>query len=214
MKLPAGLFLLCLALAVSVRAEEVTPVKKEVPEVKRELVWPEIKDPQALIDFAKAEIKRVGDSDKKWGRPITLKSEFAYLNPGDCYVQSEYLVIELDTHPVTGQALLVLPNSSLVDEKTAHSLAKIEETKTTGIKRVLLRLGTFSEYSASIYEAYEHGTVCWRNFKNLSNDKTTWPIPIELRLPVFPVEAARQGVIGYAEVGFIVTEEGSTSTIT
>ena len=70
-----------------------------------------------------------------------------------------------------------------------------------------------SEYSWSIYQSYAHGTVRWRNFQNLSNNKNTWPIPVLLRLPIYPVDAARQGVDGEAKVEFTVTEAGMISAI-
>jgi TonB family protein len=212
MKIPSGLLLLFLALTLSVQAEEAIPAKTSPAAVKRELVWPEIKDPQALIDFAKAEIKCVGDNGKKWGFiDLSKKPEIANLHSSDCFVSPEYLIIYLDTHPLTGQALLVLPPPNTLQEREKRWVAKIEDTSTPGIKRVLARLS--SDPSWSIYQGYEHSTVRWRNIQNLSKDKNTWPIPLEFRLPVYPELPQTQGVSGEANVDFTVTESGSISDL-
>ena len=206
MKLPSGLLLLCFALTLLVRAEEAVPAKTEPAAVKRELVWPEIKDPQALIDFAKAEIAKLKASGNDFTEvDISRNLETAYLRPVMCYVTLDDLAIVIDTHPFTGQILLVspTPNALIKPEKR---WAKSEDTSIPEIKRVLARLE--SGYLPVQYSDMKLASIRWRKFQNIDKATNSWPKLLDMRFPNYPMDMLHNGISGLANIEFIVTQEG------
>lgn len=222
MKLPTGLLLLCLALTVSLRAEEAVPVKEGNSAAKRELVWPEIKDPQALIDFAKAEITKLKARGKESGKvdESTLK-EIAYLHPTNCEIFASngpyaQMVVGIETHPFNGQAIIIVPfiKDLSAKQKEANSFAKIIDTVTPEIKWALMPLALKSCFVSEM-KSFETVTLTmnWRNVQNLDEDKNTWPIPLNMGFPAYPGNMIKNRSSGEAKVGFTVTEQGLVAAL-
>ena len=221
MKLPAGLLLLCLAMMLSVRAEETAPVKKEVPAVKRELVWPEIKDPQALIDFAKAEIAKAKNKGIKLDQiQLTADSPLAYLHPlwNEAIVTENLLYIDFDTHPQIGQGLILMPNPKddennllpfLVSDRDRDIRAKITNKKIPEIKYVLRK----NSFGSGDISWWGKSVVRWKNIQIVDQTKNTSPFPLAMQLPEYPANMLRYGVAGEAKIEFTVSEQGIVTAL-
>lgn len=197
-------------------------MKSDAPAVKRELVWPEIKDPQALIDFAKAEIAKVKTKNVGFDQfHLTADSPLAYLRPlwSEVNVDGYVLYITFDTHPQTGQGLLIFPNAKdngnkptpfLAMERDSLMSPEIIDTAIPEIKQVVLKhpgvAGDLGWWAKS--------SVRWKKIENLDQARGTSPLPLTMQLPEYPTVMLRYGMDGETKLDFTVTELGTVSNLT
>ena len=207
MKLPFGLLLLSLALTVLARAERAMPVQTEAVVVMQHLVWPEIKDPQALINFAKSKIKKFNDENPNsfQNAPTNMDREFDYLKPRECWLGRGRLSIIMDTHPYTGQALFITPDPAEYWEHHKQQRADVIHTKDPEINFVLAQI---SPNASGLFEAMKEESVQWVDFVNLDKETCSWPQPLEMRYPAFPIEFLKIGMAGRAKIIISISEKG------
>lgn len=191
-------------------------MKTEAAAVKRELVWPEIKDPQALIDFAKAEIAKnsplniTNNSIDK--NRLAQNETVAYLHPCQCWIQPDFVLLTLDTHPLNGQALLLLPDATKISREM---WMKVEDTASPQIKRVLQRFARAHSGGLDSYfvQLGFGGSVCWSDIRHFDENKISLPLGLKLPYPYYPMPLQRQGIPGEAKIEFLVSEQGLVSDL-
>lgn len=204
------LFLLS-ALAVGLCAKDEDPAPAKTADPARDLVWPEITNAKALIELAKKEISEVdtdgGIHGKKWG--TTKDPLLDYLKPYETLVGDDFIMILLDTHPLTGQALVIAPRPGVLAEKYPEMFAQIRDTAFPEIKRVLIKLGPDSFKSLAGIDGYAR----WKNLTNETSERASCPYPTKIFAPGCPMDMSRAGIVGEAKVTFTVSEAGEVSDV-
>lgn len=175
------------------------------------LNWPEVSEPQALIDFASLAITKVRLSGKLGGTtPVPKDLERLGITQGLVFLNPDEVYFPLDKHPDTGQGLLVKMNPDAAADKKRAWLAAAEDTTTPEIKLALRHL----------FPGALSGIASWREASTQLRDielqdirKNTWPDPTYLPLPSWPKEWVSLGLDDEVKVELTVTEFGLPADI-
>jgi TonB family protein len=212
MKIFSAWLLLALLLPLSINAADAVPAKKDAPDPKLELSWPEIKDPQVLIDFAKTEIAKLKASGNTREYLNEEKiPEISYLHPWGCEVYPDYVLIGVITSKRdTWQALMITPNPQGYVLTAKDARHHISDTDIPEIKRCLLYIPP--DLSGEMRQL-EATSIRWKDFRNIDRELSTWPAPVFLVPPAYPKDLLRQGVTGEAKVEITISAEGEVVDI-
>ena len=192
-------------------------VSDKSPEVAgaKHLSWPEIAEPQVLIDFARLETKKITAVNRNF-QEIDL-SNSKELGPQRFflagYVCKDFVVLLMDTHPFTGQAIIVYPDkeSANSEKYTIFQIQfKAEDTSIPEIKRTLMRVPT--ERLANS-EDFKNSSIHWRDVRKRDMGSTSWPKSVEFAVPLYPYAMIRAGINGETKIEFTVTENGEVDAL-
>lgn len=165
------------------------------------LSWPEIKDGKALIALAEREIESLRAKGQEIASCDVKHPEFPVI---ESLVTKDALILFLETHPRTGQVIVVMPGATAAKPGIVpKAVIQVSDTAIPQIKRGLISL----ERSGGYHPALDID-VRLREMRNLDEAKSSSPRFIELPLPGYPWELFRAGITGDVKLQFVVDPQG------
>jgi hypothetical protein len=208
MKTLRQLLLMSCVLAVGLGAKEESSAPAQKADPARDLVWPEITNAKALIALAKAATKEDLDEGIHGKQLQRVRDPLLdYLHPRGAWADEDYILIILDTHPFTGQALVVAPAPSALKD-ALNWLAWVGDTSVPEIKRVLIKLSEDSPEHLAMLGDFSGARVWWKELVIESPATASCPYPIKILTPGYREDMAAAGIDGEAKMTFTVTERG------
>lgn len=111
----------------------------------------------------------------------------------------------LDTHAYNGQALLITPDPAKFWEYRKQQLGDVIHTKNP---EITLALAHFSPNASGAFEEMKRESVQWVDFVNLDKETCSWPQPLEMRYPAFPMKFRQIGISGRVKIIISISDQG------
>lgn len=176
----------------------------------KQLLWPEVKNAEALVELARTELAGIRARKEAHGAVLDHSALKEFSLAATAGTLPEGLVLMLRTHPMTGQVLIVTPDPVAArDMKLPRFLGRIEDTAHPHIKHAILREPPRIEAAQ-----FETPVIRWKDFKNLDRERVTTPWPRIMQPPSYPQEMLWAGIVGMAELEFTVTKHGTVTGLT
>jgi TonB family protein len=179
--------------------------------VIRELSWPEMDDPHAMVQFARAQIeKHKGDAPDGRSLSSLVVPGAGRLKLMDVIVYPGMLMLILDTRPYTGQIYLVSPDAGKRSKREEIVWSEAEETDDLRIRRGLLKF--FGHYYTNMPQLSDV-SVRWQDVRNLDEGNRSWPVIVKMRLPDYPADMIAAGINGSTSIEFVVSSSGKVAGV-